>query len=157
MLIVTVGPSGSGKSTWAKKQEDFKVVCPDQIRKELTGDISDQSKNNEVWIIAYERLRTYLECDCNVIFDSTACNINTINQIMKIANEFPVNVMFKLFEIDISTACERIQIDLKNGVDRSNTPREIIQKHVDNFQKVKNYIIDRGWVVIKFDQTKEIH
>ena len=157
MLIVTVGPSGSGKSTWAKTQENFKTVCPDQIRKELTGDISDQSKNHEVWIIAYERLRTYLECGKDVVFDSTACNINTINQIMKIANEFPVNVMFKLFEIDISTACERIQIDLKNGVDRSNTPREIIQKHVDNFQKVKNYIIDRGWVVIKFDQTKEIH
>lgn len=44
MLIITVGPSGSGKSTWAKTQEDFKIICPDKIRKQLTGDISDQSK-----------------------------------------------------------------------------------------------------------------
>ena len=148
MLIITVGPSGSGKSTWAKSQENFKVVSSDKIRKELTGNISDQSKNHEVWIIAYERLRTYLECNKDVVFDSTACNINTINQIMKIANEFPVNVMFKLFEINVDTAYSRIQNDLKNGVDRSNTPREIIQKHVDNFQKVKNYIQEQRWIII---------
>lgn len=148
MLIITVGPSGGGKSTWAKSQENFKVVSSDKIRKELTGNISDQSKNHEVWIIAYERLRTYLECNKDVVFDSTACNINTINQIMKIANEFPVNVMFKLFEINVDTAYSRIQNDLKNGVDRSNTPREIIQKHVDNFQKVKNYIQEQRWIII---------
>lgn len=148
MLIITIGASGSGKSTWANKQKNFKIVCPDQIRKELTDKISDQSKNHEVWIIAYERLRTYLECGKDVVFDSTACNINTVNQIMKIANEFPVNVMFKLFEIDTDVAYERIQNDLTNGVDRSNTPREIIQKHVDNFQKVKNYIFEQRWIVI---------
>lgn len=148
MLIITVGPSGSGKSTYTKSRENFKVVCPDLIRKELTNDISDQSKNHEVWIIAYERLRTYLECEKDVIFDSTACNINTVNQIVKIANDFPVNVMFKLFEVDVDTAYNRIQNDLKNGVDRSNTPREIIQKHVDNFQKVRNYIQEQGWNII---------
>lgn len=148
MLIITVGPSGSGKSTWARSQEDFKIVCPDLIRKELTGNISDQSKNHEVWLVAYERLRTYLECAKNVIFDSTACNINTINQIVKIANDFPVNVMFKLSEIDVDTAYNRIQNDLKNGIDRSNTPYEIIQKHVDNFQKVRNYIQEQGWAII---------
>lgn len=151
MLIITVGPSGSGKSTYAehrKTRDNFKVVCPDKIRKEMTGNISDQSKNNEVWIIAYDRLRTYLEHGKDVVFDSTACNINTVNQIMKIANEFPVNVMFKLFEIDTDVAYERIQNDLTNGVDRSNTPREIIQKHVDNFQKVKNYIFEQRWIVI---------
>ena len=67
---------------------------------------------------------------------------------MKIANEFPVNVMFKLFEVDVDIAYERVYRDLLNGVDRSNTPREIIQKHVDNFQKVKNYIQEQGWVII---------
>lgn len=148
MLIITVGPSGSGKSTYTKSREKFKVVCPDLIRKELTDDISDQSKNHEVWIVAYERLRTYLECGKDVIFDSTACNINTVNQIMKIANNFPVNIMFKLFEIDVDTAYNRIQNDLKNGIDRSNTPREIIQKHVDSFQKVRNYIQEQGWNII---------
>ena len=148
MLIITVGPSGSGKSTWAKTKYGFKAVCPDSIRKELTGNISDQSKNNEVWIIAYERLRAYLECEKDVIFDSTACNIQTINRLIEISKSFNTYVVFKLFEVDVNTACSRIQTDLKNGVDRSDTPRDVIQKHVDNFQKVKNYILEKGWNII---------
>jgi predicted kinase len=147
MLIITVGPSGSGKSTY-RKNSSFKIVCPDDIRKEVTGNISDQSKNNEVWIKAYERLRTYLECEKNVIFDSTACNINTINNLMNIANSFKIYVEFKLFEIDIQTAYNRIQNDLKNGVDRSNVPLEVIKKQIDNFKKVKEYIIEQKFNLI---------
>jgi predicted kinase len=47
-IIVLAGPSGSGKSTYADKiakERGFVVISPDECRKELTGDASDQSKN----------------------------------------------------------------------------------------------------------------
>ena len=50
MLVVLVGPSYSGKSTvceffkrYYKEQElPMYVICPDDIRKELLGDASNQ-------------------------------------------------------------------------------------------------------------------
>ena len=52
-LIELIGVSGSGKSTWIKnnksKWNKTVVISPDEIRKELTGNISDQSKNKEVF------------------------------------------------------------------------------------------------------------
>ena len=43
-LAISVGTSGSGKSTFGNKLENTTVICPDDIRKELTGDRSKSSK-----------------------------------------------------------------------------------------------------------------
>ena len=87
-LLITVGISGSGKTTFRNTLENYKCVSPDDIRKEITGDISNQEKNSEVWIRAYERLRTYLECGFDVIFDSTACNVFTVKTLQNIGEKF---------------------------------------------------------------------
>ena len=59
-LILPIGISGSGKSRLYKKEySDYKLVSPDEIRKFLTGNISDQSKNNEV----FERVDNLIEKD----------------------------------------------------------------------------------------------
>jgi len=75
-LIVLVGLPGSGKTTWKEKQlwlnPEYSSVCPDDIRQELTGDISDQSKNNEVFSLAFIRTKNHLNTGQSVIFDSTA-------------------------------------------------------------------------------------
>ncbi len=49
-FIMTVGISGSGKSSWIKSvgDENTKIISPDKIRFDLTGDVSDQSRNAEV-------------------------------------------------------------------------------------------------------------
>ena len=45
-LIIPIGISGSGKSRlYNLNYQDYVKICPDDIRKELTGSISDQSKN----------------------------------------------------------------------------------------------------------------
>lgn len=81
MLYVLVGPSYSGKSTvceffkrYYKEQElPMYVICPDDIRKELLGDASDQSNGKMIFETAYERVDKALNSPLNtVFFDATS-------------------------------------------------------------------------------------
>lgn len=81
MLLVIVGPSYSGKSTvceffkrYYKEQElPMYVICPDDIRKELLGDASDQSNGKMIFETAYERVDKALNSPLNtVFFDATS-------------------------------------------------------------------------------------
>jgi predicted kinase len=71
-FTITVGISGSGKTTWLLENSTGKrVISPDEIRRELTGDVSDQTKNKEVFKIAFERVINALNNGVSVIFDAT--------------------------------------------------------------------------------------
>lgn len=81
MLVILVGPSYSGKSTvceffkrYYKEQElPMYVICPDDIRKELLGDASDQSNGKMIFETAYERVDKALNSPLNTIFfDATS-------------------------------------------------------------------------------------
>ena len=52
-LILPIGISGSGKSTWINSldKDKYTIISPDMIRKELTGDVSDNSRNLEIFKI----------------------------------------------------------------------------------------------------------
>lgn len=129
-LLILVGPPGSGKSTWVKdfvSRTNYKVVCPDEIRKELTGSISDQSQNATVFETAYHRLKENLNNKENTIFDSCACNMRTIKSLKTTAKDKAI-VVFKIFNVDAETCKNRIKEDIKNGVDRSNVPDEVIDR-----------------------------
>ncbi len=69
-LYVLVGPPGSGKSTLAATLK-AQVVCPDKIRKEITGDEADQSRNAEVFALAYQQTKDLLKAGKSVAFDAT--------------------------------------------------------------------------------------
>ncbi len=45
-IILTIGTSGSGKTTWIKTlpNNKYNIVSMDNIRKDLTGNVSDKSK-----------------------------------------------------------------------------------------------------------------
>ena len=78
-LILLVGIVGSGKSTYVNtaqsiSSEVFTIVCPDEIRVELTGDITDQSKNKEVFELARYRAGRALIDGQIVIIDATNYN-----------------------------------------------------------------------------------
>lgn len=72
-FIIPVGISGSGKSTWinANRKSNTVVISPDEIRRELTGNISDQSKNNDVFVLAFKKAIDALNNGNDVIFDAT--------------------------------------------------------------------------------------
>lgn len=70
-LYVMVGLPGSGKSTATKAFDKAEIVSSDQIRKEICGNESDQSKNEEVFKIFYKRMNQYLSEGKDVVLDAT--------------------------------------------------------------------------------------
>ena len=141
-LIVTVGISGSGKSTWARMMKDknptWRIVCPDLIRKELTGSISDQSRNADVWKEVYATLDYLNKTNASVILDSTCTSLSTVKSLLKKYHP----IFFKLFDCDPDTASSRVNVDIINNIDRSAVPREVIQRQYEGYKFVKKYLID---------------
>ena len=145
-LIITVGIPGCGKSTWVNQHKAYVkklflykrlytlgrplcgafVVCPDDIRKELTGDITDQSKNNEVWEIAKTRVRAWLNNKYDVILDAT--NVSTKGRRSFIEGLPECKLFAQCFPIAPEEAYARIKKDLDNGVDRSVVPEELVYR-----------------------------
>jgi len=72
--IIGIGLPGSGKTTVLKElaaKSRATYVCPDDIRLELTGDASNQSRNREVWSETYRRIHAELDAGRNVVVDAT--------------------------------------------------------------------------------------
>jgi predicted kinase len=132
-FLMTIGISGSGKSTYLKKFPKEGIICPDDIRRELTGDISDQSQNARVWAVAKERVLERLARGEDTVLDAT----NTVSRNRKnFLEDIPkdaelVAVVFPL--PDLGKAFQRIQEDIKNGVDRSDVPFDVIQRQADQY------------------------
>ncbi len=145
-LILPIGISGSGKSTWIDKiknqRQDVVIVSPDEIRKELTGDISDQSKNKEVWEIAKQRVIDALNADKLVILDAT--NVNTEERLKFISAVFDKtgrkDLFYKIFESNPKVSKERIKADIQKGKERSKVPDEVIDRQYSLYEKSVSFI-----------------
>lgn len=127
-LIVTSGISGAGKTTFLNKNfKNVPCVCPDDIRKEVTGDVSDQSKNPLVWKIAYDRLLSYLNEDGDgmVTFSATTTSLSGLKSILDVADSASDRIEVKLYcfsdSLDWELCQGRVKDDINNGVDRSRT------------------------------------
>lgn len=123
-FIFSVGCSGSGKSTYYYKnlKDTFEIVEPDLIRKEM-GDINDQSRNDKVFMITYKRLDKFLNEGKNVYFSATNLNLKSIKDIVDIAKKYTDDITCILFNDSyVWELCQdRVQKDLDNGIDRSNS------------------------------------
>jgi len=76
-LIILVGPPASGKSTWGKKfaiENNVVYISTDGIRKELSGDESNQSVSREAFGIARNKVSTALGEGRSVMIDATNVN-----------------------------------------------------------------------------------
>jgi predicted kinase len=129
-IIIPIGISGSGKSTFYNDMyKGMSIICPDNIRMELTGDISDQSKNGEVFSIVDKMVKEHIEENKSFFYDAT--NINTkyrvefVNKVKKHSN---VKVVYIVFPCDINVSNERIQKDITNGKNRSKVPFGVLEK-----------------------------
>ena len=72
-LIMLVGFPGSGKTTFANKS-GFIVHSSDELRKELYGDVNDQSHNTELFQELHKRIKYDLSNGRNVVYDATNLN-----------------------------------------------------------------------------------
>ncbi|MGV9199939.1 MAG: AAA family ATPase, partial [Promethearchaeia archaeon] len=121
LFIMTIGIPGSGKSRWVEKNipdEKFVIVCPDMIRKEVTGRISDVSQDKKVWSIAKSRVIAALREGKNVVLDAT--NVNQKHR-QKFVKRLPPHQLYaKKFEVSPGTAKKRIQKDIETQKERSH-------------------------------------
>ena len=77
MLVVLCGPSHVGKTTFAQRLvevgNNFEIISPDKIRKQLSIGFQDSRYESRVWDIYESMKRKALEKGCNVVLD--ACHI----------------------------------------------------------------------------------
>lgn len=144
-LILFVGIPGSGKSSFAKTL-DHAIVCPDRIRKILTGDVSNQTRNKEVWELTHYFLEEALKNGTTVVLDAT--NVSPI-RLMELFYRYERHEIYvKLFECDIETAKARIRNDLINGIDRSAVPDYIMERMEKDFIITKDLLLNNKRVVM---------
>lgn len=83
IFLMMVGLSGSGKSTVAeqlrqnieKTGNEIAVLSSDEIRLELLGDASEQSKNGLIFDVMHKRTLENLHKGVSVIYDATNLNL----------------------------------------------------------------------------------
>jgi predicted kinase len=118
----------------------------------LTGDVSDQSKNAEVFRLAFERLAQHVEAGDDVVFDSTGTRKKTRLQIISTAKKanpdckLHLAVLMDSMNPDLCRA--RVAKDIEEGVDRSNTlnPMDaIIERQSDAFAAAIKEIASENW------------
>lgn len=123
-----IGLPGSGKSTRAKTLTGT-YICPDEIREELCeGDRSDQSKNAEVWGLAYGRMSEALRNGEDVVFDATCTTKKTRKRLMAISLMNNAKVIGHLVMPNLDLVYER------NSNRRWKVPLEVIDRMVRQFE-----------------------
>ena len=138
-FIMLIGIPGSGKSTWISqknKNNKYIIVSPDEIRRDLVGDVSDQSQNSKVWQLTKDYVINALASGKNVILDSIMTSSKNRTDFIK---DLPKsNLRAKVFYIDPEISKERISKDIELGKDRSNVPSEVIDnKHNELMKDIK--------------------
>lgn len=153
-LILPIGISGSGKSTWINSKTDSNtiVVSPDDIRREVNGNVSDQSNMGQVWSLTFDRIVNGLNSGKNVILDATNVKSSDRIKLLKHLNTY-VNQDFdaqaKIFNVDPEIAKQRVRNDINNGVDRSNVPDFVIDRQYQTFISGLNSLESEGFKIIK--------
>jgi predicted kinase len=147
-LIMPVGIPGSGKSTWLTKNIEpvylhIKIVSPDNIRKDMFGDITDQTHNIEVWAEAKKRTVEWLSQGTSVILDAT--NVNTTNRRNFLQGLPPCRLIALLFKSNPDQCWKRVKKDIDSGKNRSNVPEEVIYRMYGEFLYTEKVIESEGF------------
>lgn len=129
-LTLMVGVSGSGKSTHAAKLAQSivaTIVEPDAIRKELTGDASDQSRNGEVFRLAHQRAESFLLTGKSVVVDATNLDRKTRAEWVAIARRCKAEARAVVVDTPVDVAKKR-------NLSRSRVvPLDVIDKQASRF------------------------
>ena len=133
-VYILIGVPGSGKSTWAQQRfadtSSCIIISTDAIRGEIIGDPGSQDRNNEVFEIAYDRLRCTVHRGQDVCFDATNITQESRKRIMNIAKESNPGVVFVAvtFPITIEEAINRQKLR-----DRK-VPSEVIESFAKRYE-----------------------
>ena len=133
-LILPIGISGSGKSyIYNKDYKNCVQVSPDLIREELTGDISNQTKNKEVFKLAFKRVDECLNKGMDVFFDATNVNKSQRKNFTDKYIGTDVNVIYVVLPTDIDLSWKRIRKDISEKKNRSDVPHFVLVRQKEQY------------------------
>lgn len=146
-LLILVGAPGSGKSTYCKqmleKYPNLKIISMDERRKEFTGDINDQSRNQEVFSWQEKELRKAMEARQSVILDSTNPNIKNRKHLWDIGREKGALCSAVYFDLSLDLLLQR------NANREKKVPNDIVKRIYNSQQSVRSYEADQIIIIDK--------
>ena len=148
IFVIMVGPPGSGKTTIATKLESdygFVRICPDDIREEITGNASNQDRNEEVFAKVYSRLSEYLNQGFNVVYDATNCRTAYRFKILNVVQGLTDKIICMVSTTSIGDCLERN----KNRYER-NVPEDVIERMYFTLKKHPPTIFEGYDVIVGF-------
>jgi predicted kinase len=147
IIIFPVGASGAGKSFIGDKIQaqvpSLKIVCMDDIRRDLTGSVGDQSQNKKVFEMSQKAIVDALSAKESVYESATNVRGKSalLQRIQNFREQFKglkIAIAFLDDSLDPALCKERVGIDINSGKDRSNTPGDIIDDQCKRFLKMRN-------------------
>lgn len=146
-LMLLIGAPGSGKSTirehWIAQSPDIKVISMDDRRKELTGSIEDQSRNNEIFGWQQKELRKAMEARQNTIVDATNTSRKLRKILWDIGRENGALCSAIYFDLSLDTLLER------NSKRERHVPDDVVRRFYKTMQSVAPWEADMIRVIDK--------
>jgi len=137
-----IGIPGSGKTTALTKFAEknlYTYICPDDIRKEFTGDTGNQTKNKEVWEEAYKRTADALKEGKTVVFDATFTNENQRRQFITFAKNNGASKVQGVF------ADASLEISRDRNTQRERVVPELAMMRMHQFLQENPPILEDGF------------
>ena len=137
VIVMPIGISGSGKSRlYNISYSDYEKVCPDDIRYELTGNISDQTRNGSVFKIAEERIDKCVALNKDVYYDGTNLNKKLRKKFVeKYRGTEGVKIVYVVLPADIELSNERIRKDISDHKNRSDVPYDVLERQMKMYEE----------------------
>ena len=130
-IIVPIGISGSGKTRlYNMRYKDYALVSPDNIRKKLTGSISDQTKNRQVFEEVDRLVKELVDEGRSFFYDATNVNTEFRKKFVEQFRGTDIRIVYVILPADINTSFKRIKADLKNKVDRASVPGHALTRQL---------------------------
>lgn len=107
-------------------KDDYVLVSPDLIRKELTGNISDQKCNNKVFQEVDRRVDELVSENRSFFYDATNVNPVFRKEFTERFRGKDVKIVYVVMPSDMNESYMRIKTDIKNKVERSKVPYEVL-------------------------------
>lgn len=128
LLTLMVGPSGAGKSTWCRLSDG--LISTDELRYEYTGLVTDQSRNDDVFLALHRIAKARLDSGLPVTIDAT--NLRRRDRLACVALA-PVGAKVRYVVVDRPLADKLATRDWR--------PEELVRKHHERMQSALKDIL----------------
>jgi len=153
-VIMGIGIPGSGKTTILKEFADkngYEYICPDDIRLEMTGDSSNQTKNREVWAEAYKRVEENLNKNKTSVFDATFADSYQRKSFIDFTRTHGVEKVQGVYlDIDLEIAKKR------NSIRERKVPDYVLERMSKSLSDLPPEITDGFDLIVTLDEEQKL-